>query len=148
MAQDVKLLKNDDGIYDIPIVDGDFDTVDGIETALGVSLFTDSRESEGNVQDAFRRGGWCGNILTLNDGFELGSTLWSMIARMVQDTYNLGEDKVRDCLQWMIDDTLVDTIDVSIAPVTSRSIKVLIILYKDSNEVGRYTTLLSNTNSF
>lgn len=148
MAQDVKLEKNGDGIYDIPIVNGDFALVDGIETALGVSLFTDARESEGNVQDAFRRGGWSGNILTLNDDFELGSTLWSLIARMVQDTFNLGEGKVRLSLQWMIDLTIVDTIDVLMTQNGSRSSKIEIVLFKNLSEVGRYITLLTNTETF
>ena len=148
MAQDVKITKNADGIYDIPIVNGDFDTVDGIETSLGVSIFTESREAEGNVQEAHRRSGWVGNILTLQDNFELGSTVWSLIARMVQDTLNLGEEKIRECLQWMIDRELVDTIDVTMIQNTARVAEVQIVLYKNLNEVGKYVTLLTNTSSF
>ena len=55
MAQDIKLAKTDEGIYDIPLNgDGnDLATVDGLETAIVVSLFTDSRASSGNVPDDF-----------------------------------------------------------------------------------------------
>ena len=148
MAQDVKLAKNDDGIYDFVLEGSDFASVDGIETAIGVSLFTDARESEGNVQDAFRRSGWSGNILTLRDGFELGSTLWALVSRMTQDTFNLGEDKCKIALQWMINDGIADTIDILMTPVDSRVSEIEIKLFKELNLVGRYTTLWTNTKAF
>lgn len=148
MAQDIKIAKNADGIYDIVQDGADFASVDGLETAIGVSLFTDSRETEGNVQNAFRRGGWSGNILTLQDNFELGSTLWSLISRMNQDTYNLTSGKVRVALQWMIDDGIADTIDVITNPTDTRTIRIQIDLYKNNDLVGRYITLWSSTRPF
>lgn len=150
MAQDVKIAKNDDGIYDIvETADGkDFESVEGFETAIGTSIFTDARESEGNVPEAFRRGGWSGNILTLKDNFELGSTLWSLISRMVQDTFDLASDKTRICLQWMLDDGIADTIEVETTPVNDRQARIQIDLFKNTNLVGRYTTLWTNTQAF
>lgn len=150
MAQDIKIAKNLDGIYDIvPTADGkDFESVDGLETAIGTSLFTDARETEGNVPDAFRRGGWAGNLLTLQDDFELGSTLWSLVARMVQDTFNLGEDKCRICLQWMINDGIADTIDIVMSRIDARSARIQIDLFKELNLVGRYATLWTSTRAF
>ena len=148
MAQDVKIAKNAEGIYDIVLDGSDFASVDGLETAIGVSLFTDAREDESNIQDAFRRGGWSGNILTLQDDFELGSTLWSLIARNIQDTFNLGEDKVRRCLRWMVTDGIADTIDVVMTRVDARTARIQIDLFKELNLVGRYTTLWSSTKAF
>lgn len=148
MAQDVKIIKGADGIYDIPIVDGDFDIVDGIETSVGVSIGTDARENEGNVQEAFRRSGWSGNLLTIQDSYELGSTLWSSIARMIPNTNNITDGKIRKCLQWLINDDIIDALDVDISQISSRISRIQLVLYKGLNEVGRYVTLFTNTQSF
>lgn len=151
MAQDVKIAKNDGGIYDfVPTADGkDFESVEGFETAIGTSVFTEAREKEGNVPDAFRRGGWSGNILTLlDDNFELGSTLWALVSRMIQDTFDLAADKTRICLQWMLDDGIADTINVQVTPVDNRTARIKIDLFKDLNKVGSYITLWSNTRPF
>lgn len=150
MAQDVKIAKNDDGIYDIvETSDGkDFESVEGFETAIGTSIFTNARESEGNVPEAFRRDGWAGNLLTLKDNFELGSTLWALVSRMVQDTFDRASDTTRICLQWMLDDGIADTIEVETTRVNERQARIQIDLFKNTNLVGRYTTLWTNTQAF
>lgn len=148
MAQDVKIAKNDDGIYDIVLDGADFASVDGLETAIGVSLFTDARESEGNVSDAFRRGGWSGNLLTLKDDFELGSTLWSLVSRMVQNTFDLASDKTRIALQWILDDGIADSINIVTTQVDTRKAEIRIDLFKDINLVGSYITIWTNTRPF
>jgi phage gp46-like protein len=148
MAQDVKLAKNDDGIFDIPLTaDGkDIATVDGIETALMVSLYTNARTSGSKVPDSFNRQGWAGNLLTLKDGFELGSELWTLKqARLVQNTLNAGQDLVRRSLQWMIDDGVADVINVTMTSKTDRAGEIKILLYKDLDLIARYITIWTST---
>lgn len=147
MSQDVKIIRGDIGLYDIPLTaDGkDLDSVDGLETAVTVSLFSDAREKPGNVPEAFNRSGFVGNILTLPEGFELGSTLWSSVSRLTLDTRNELVDKTKLCLKWMTDDIIADTIDVTATQIDSRSATLDIVLFKESTIVGRYTNIWNLT---
>jgi phage gp46-like protein len=148
MAQDVKLQKNDDGIYDIPLnSDGtDLDTIDGLETAITVSLFTFARANPGNVLDAFKRRGWVGNLLSLSEGYELGSELWVLEqARIDTGTMNKIKNFVQRALNWMITDGIADRIEVSAFQLGERGARVDIILRKNATEVGRYSTVWNNT---
>lgn len=146
MAQDVKLEKGVDDIFDIPVENSDLATVDGVETAVFVSLFTDARAPAGTVKDAFRRRGWSGNILTLQDGFELGGLLWTLDqARLTQNTLNEGEDVVRISLQWVIDDGIADTVEVAMEQTGTRQGTITIELFKGIEVVGRYTTVWLST---
>lgn len=146
MAQDVKLVQGVDDIFDIPVINSDLATVDGVETAIGVSIFTDARAPSGVVKDAFRRRGWSGNILTFQDGFELGSILWTLDqTRVNQNTLNTGEDVVRKSLQYMIDDGIADTIDIIMEKTGTRQGTITIVLFKGIEVVGRYTTVWLST---
>lgn len=146
MAQDVKIEQDANGIFDIPVVNADLATVNGVETAIGVSVYTDSRASSGTVKDAFRRRGWSGNALTLQEGFELGSLLWTLDqARLNQNTLNIGEDIVRRSLQYMINDGIADTIDVIMDQTGTRQGTITIVLFKGIEVVGRYTTVWLRT---
>jgi len=150
MAQDIKLVKNEDGIYDIPLnaSGDDIDTVDGLETCIIVSLFTDARAGSGNVPNVLRRRGWCGNILTISENYELGSLLWLLEqARLNQLTLNMAEDKSRKALEHLITDGIADTITTSAEKVDEKSAKLTIILFKQSNEIARFATLWVSTKS-
>lgn len=148
MAQDVKVLKNNEGIYDIPISGNDLSSIDGFETAIIVSLFTDARENSANVRDSFNRRGWVGNLLTLKDSFELGSVLWGLVSRLDQNTLNRADNIVKKALKWMIDDSIADNIDITTTKLNERSAQIEIILYKNMNETSRYITLWNNTKAF
>lgn len=150
MAQDIKLKKNADGIYDIPLNDSgtDLDTVDGLETCIAVSLFTNARAGSGDVPNVIRRRGWCGNILTASEDYELGSLLWLLEqARLNQLTLNFAEDKSKRALQFLILDGIADTITTSAEKIDERSAKLTIILFKRSNEVARFATIWVSTKS-
>lgn len=146
MAQDVKIEQGVNDIFDIPVINSDLATVDGVETAIGVSLFTDSRAPSGIVKDAFRRRGWSGNALTFQEGFELGSILWILDqTRLNQNTLNTGEDIVRKSLQYMIGDGIADTIDVIMEQTGTSQGTITIVLFKGIEVVGRYTTVWLRT---
>ena len=146
MAQDVKIDKGIDDVYDIPVENGDFVLVDGVETAIGVSLFTDARTDAANVSEAFKRRGFSGNLLTLAEGFELGGELWTLEqARLDQNTLNAAQDIVKRALQYMINDGIADTIDVVMTKTSERAGTIEITLFKGLDEVGRYITLWTST---
>jgi phage gp46-like protein len=146
MAQDVKLLKGTDGIFDIPISGTEFESVSGVETAILVTVFTEARSDSDTIPDAFNRRGWVGNLLTLEEGYELGSLLWTLSqARLTQNTLNTASDTVKKALNWMIEDGIADTIEVDTVVVSNRTANINIDLFKDLNMVGRYTTVWNNT---
>jgi phage gp46-like protein len=145
MPQDVKLTKTETGYYDLSISDGDLETVNGLETAIIVSLFTYARANVGEIPEAFRRSGWSGNILTKRENFELGSTLWTLVARQEQITYNRGEAIVKKALRWLISDGIADVITVEMEKIHDRGGQITIVLFKDFTQVGRYTTLWNAT---
>ena len=146
MGQDVAIRKGPDGIYDIPVVNNDLEAIDGLETAIIVSLFTYARTDRNIVADAFRRRGFSGNLLTLNTNYQLGSELWTLEqSRLIQDTFNAGENIVRRALNFLIEDGIVDNIEVSMNKSNDREATIEILLFKDSNIVDRYTTVWRNT---
>ena len=143
--QDVKLVKNSNGIYDIPVSNGDFESVSGIETAVGLSLFSDSRVDPGNVPIAYRRRGFVGDLLTKSENYELGGQLWlSDQARLTERTRTEISDRAQKSLQHLIDDGIADEIQV-ITTEKTKGIEVNIILFKDKTIIDRYTTLWNNT---
>ena len=145
MPQDIKLTKTESGYYDLSIENGDIATVSGLETAIIVSLFTYARANVGDIPEAFRRSSWSGNILTKRENFELGSTLWTLVARQEQITYNRGESIVKQALRWLIRDEVADVITVEMEKIGDRGGQITIVLFKDFNQVGRYTTLWNAT---
>lgn len=108
----------DSGYYDISITEGDFTLIDGLDTAIELSLFVDKRADESEVAEASLRRGWIGNEQSEDPEYELGSKLWLIEqARSIQNTLNKAIDYSRDCLNWMIPDNLIKdlTVDGSIS---------------------------------
>ena len=148
MSQDVKLEKDADGVFDLVEENGDIASVDGLETAIITSLFTDARTSSGEVPAAYNRRGFSGNLLRIDDDYELGSELWVLDqARLDQKTENRAKDFTYKCLLWMISIGLVESIEVSVVKQDVRGVFIGIELFKASNLVERYTTLWRSTSS-
>jgi phage gp46-like protein len=111
---DIKMRKNDSGIYDFSFADGDFITVEGFDTAIQISILGERRASESEVMQPQKRRGWWGNEASEIVGFEIGSKLWLLSqARLIQDTINMSVDYGKQCLQWLVDDKYFDKIVVS-----------------------------------
>ncbi len=83
----------------------------GLETAIILSLFTDTRVNE-YPNDADKQG-WWGDLFTdqLND--QIGSKLWLLQReKRTNETLNKAEDYALDALKWIIDDGVADFIEV------------------------------------
>ncbi len=140
--QDMLLQKNDDNIYDIVVSNGTIQSVDGLESAILVSLFTDARASSAIVGDPLLRRGWVGNILVQNLERELGSVLWlADQARTDQNTLNFFQDEVRNAFQWMLDDNVVSRVTIATEIEDSVTIKVSISFLTTNNQLERYVIL-------
>lgn len=149
MAQDVMLRKNSEDIYDLIIENGDVKTVNGLETAIILSLFTDARANKNDVADAYRRRGWLGSLLTLPENYELGSVLWLLEqARLDQTALNDAERYAKRALAWLIDNGIADVIDITATKTDTRQGTLAIFLFKEKNEIARYITIWNATQSF
>lgn len=146
--QDVLIRKSGgNNFYEIQVEDGNIQSVDGLESTIVVSLFTDARAPENIVSDAIRRRGWVGNILNENLQ-EIGSLLW-LLDQSRLTTLDINEARIHalNSLQILIDRNIVNGISVE---VTKTEIDVLIkITFSDlENIIDEYITLWRVTSAF
>ena len=133
------------GIYDMQIdTNGDIQTEDFFDTSLLMSLFCERRASASEMPDSELRRGWIGNESTPD--FEIGSKLWLYSqARVTRTTLNGIETAVKNGLQWMVDDGLAVSVDVT-AILGNGSIAVTIDIKRVNSSVDRrYFELWNNT---
>ena len=108
--QDLAHVMTDDNlfIWDFDPKKGDLKTVDGMETALLVSLFTDARLDESQVPPPLARGGWVGNIRTAKEPRDLGGKLWALEnARLTTYTLAQRKEQCTRCMDWLLKDGLI-----------------------------------------
>jgi len=113
MRTDVLLNVSDTlDFYDISFsADGDFATTEGLDTALLLSVLEEQRATVDEVSSPEQRRGWMG---TEDTGFAMGSKLWLWDgARLTQSTLNGVNKDVAIGLEWLIEQELATSIDVS-----------------------------------
>lgn len=146
MTQDVKLVRTSQGIFDLAISNNVLDTVDGLETAIIVSLGTDARAPASTVQTPSRRRGWVGNILTADSGRQLGSLLWTFKqARLTPAVLNDLGVAAENALSWMIEDGLAKSVQASVSKTDLRSVSVNILIVTPEGKELRYAFLWRQT---
>lgn len=82
----------------------------GFETAVVISLFSNTRASRGDVLPGTieNKAGWWGSVLL---GCQLGSKLWLLQrAPLDNTTVRLYEQYSKDALAWMINDQIAEEI--------------------------------------
>lgn len=147
MGIDLALTQDSNGGFDISIDPdtGDFQLVDGFETALTMSLFCERRADASEVLTAELRHGWWGNEVG-PEGFEIGSKLWLLYqSRRVQKTLNDATDFARKGTQWLVDDTELVSIDVSSTFNTGLELNLKLNRSNSATESKSYQ-LWENTN--
>lgn len=145
--QDVKLIPDERGVYDISIEDGQIASVDGFQTTIIVSLLTDARAPASLVPNAHLRRGWVGDILKATKNKTTGSTLWLLDqARMVSKTFSQAELYAIDALQHLVDNGNTKSVNVEVVP-SQKSIDIQTEIKIDENNTERYNTLWRLTNA-
>ena len=92
-----------------------------LETAVLISVFTDRQAEAGDVipDGTSDRRGWWGDAGEL---YPIGSRIWLLArAKQTTQTLNLANDYLVEALQWMIDDGVVASFNIStywVAPGT------------------------------
>ena len=144
---DARLYPVIDANYsDIQIAsDGDIETDDFFDTAMSISLFSDRRANESEVQNSFLRRGWIGNEST--PGIEIGSKIWLYEqARLTRTTLNDIATVARESLQWMVEDGYAISIDAVDAVLYNNGIRLEITITRANSKVEkRFYDLWENT---
>jgi len=136
MSGDIALSQNASFEFDISVMTDDLQTDGGLRTAVIVSLYTDRRvETDELPTEEKSRRGWFGDLFAENVGDLIGSRLWLLKRSKVSDeTRNLAEDYAQEALQWLIDDGIADTIDVSADFDSNNALAIQCIITKPNGD--------------
>lgn len=134
---DIGLFWNDvaDGA-DFALKQNDLESDDGLDTAVIISLFTDRRLDDGDVlPDAEKdRRGWWGDAIPVVQGDKIGSRLWLLArAKQLPDTLRRAEEYAKESLQWLIDDRVALSIDVT-AIIVRNGVQGLTVIINRPNK--------------
>jgi len=131
--EDIKMRKNSQGIYDFSFADGDFTYVEGLDSAIQMSILCERRASESERALPQKRRGWWGNDASDVLNFEIGSKLWLLSeARLLQDTVNKAVNFGKDCVQWLIEDDLFDRVEVTGRIIENRILNIYFKFIKNN----------------
>jgi phage gp46-like protein len=145
-VQDVQIKPNEDGLFDLVIDGADFAGVDGLETAIANSLFSDRRADAARVQNPKNRRGWVGDIFTASDGRKIGSQLWTLDqARLTPQTVNDARVFAIEALQWMIEDRVARSVDVIVDRRGARELAIAVTFTTPAGDVRQYDYIWRNT---
>jgi len=109
MAIDIKT-------YDLAVTDAAWDSDESLKTAITVSLLSWARAQPGDVvPDASDlKGVWFDTYATV-PGDRFGSRIWILIGQPINSrTLALFDTLVREALQWMVDDGIVQEFQVEV----------------------------------
>jgi len=98
---------------DIAFANGDFEAGGGLEGAILISVFTHARAPAELTPDLRpdQRGGWWAD----EPAQPLGSLLWlTNRAKAIPETATRAQGWVRDALQWLINEQIVERLDVAV----------------------------------
>lgn len=107
------VFDSDTGFYDLEFRDLQLLEDGGINTAVVISLFTNRRDPSRPVGD---QGGWSGSEFDDDDGItEYGSLLWTLSREPpTETTRNRAQKYCEDALQWLVDDGIAESVDVTV----------------------------------
>lgn len=139
---DLKLEMGDIG-FDLQIDNDQFVFVDGFDTNISVSLFTDSRASASDIPKPLFRRGWMLNQLGVDREFEIGGLLWLFDQnRLTTQTRNNIVDAANKSLQWLLDRNIASAIDIEGTIIPKRGIALTIeITYTNGVTESQYIEL-------
>lgn len=146
--RDIAVVTLADGRKDIGIgSDGDLLAVEGFETSIDLSLFTNRRATASEVPQAKNRRGWIGDLVA-NSGWLVGSTLWLYEqSRLTQQVVNLIEDAAKKSLEWLVNIGAADRVDAAaeITNLRQGQVSLRVDIYVTNNIITRYFNIWVGT---
>jgi len=119
---DIAVFQDTFGQFDIRFgSNGDFETVQGFDTAIAISLFGKRRATAAEVPVATRREGWWGDLASLVEDFENGSKLWLLQQeRLTNETVNQAKDFTNKSLSWLTEQGFAVNIETDVSVIDGR----------------------------
>jgi phage gp46-like protein len=112
------------GSADLVMIDSDLASDPGLETAVLLSLFTDARAANDDVPpsgDPTDRRGWWADQFSTVEGDKIGSRRWLLDrSKFTNETAIVLKEYDTEALQWMIDDGVASSVDITTALATVR----------------------------
>jgi phage gp46-like protein len=130
-------IDNDRRFADMQISAGDFLVGDDLETATIVSLFSDRRASDdelnayaiGAPKPELNRGLW---IDTFRSGIQYGSGIWLLLReKKTVETLSRFEGYSTDALQWMINDGVAKTVS-AVATYVGEAVRLVVTIEREN----------------
>lgn len=116
-----------EGNADLVIEADDLKADPGLQTAILLSLFTDARAEADDPDpagDNDRRGYWADEFAEVEED-RMGSRLWLLDRQPARQNILVDAEKYdREALQWMIDDKVVDSIEVTVTFETQSPVRL------------------------
>ncbi len=130
-------------IFVLEVENGDLAKDDGLQTAVLISLFTDQRVSDDELPagEKSKRGWWADSFPTV-DQDKIGSKLWLLErVKRTAETLRKFEDYCVEALNWLIDDGVAATIEVSASYDENNQLVAAIEITKPKGRTSRYQLL-------
>lgn len=143
--KDLKLIKDDNGNYDISFTNGDFTLTEGLETSFLMTIFCQKRDE--TIEDPRSRGGWIGNELN-DDGFEQGSLVWTLYqSALDDDTVNICQNLLEDAFEWYVEKGIAKEINIDVQKTLDKEglTATITAIRNDNTEFVQYYNLWINT---
>lgn len=146
MPRDLKLSKDEKGLYDIDFENGDFALTDGLDTAIILSIFDERRASSSQVEEpSYRRGHFMNEFADI-EGYEVGSLQWLYTQQNTNSNSNVTniENALRTGLRWLIEDRIAKNVAVN-AVKSGSGVQADIAIEGNSKEDSTYYNTFINT---
>lgn len=130
-------MRYDGEVFDLLINESnEIEFEDGLETAVAMSLWTNRRVDLSQLSILSKdQMGWWGDLTSDIQGDQIGSRLWLLEREKVTtEVLRRSEDYSVECLQWMIDDGIARSINVSSSYTLSKVMVTVIEIEKPEQE--------------
>ena len=111
---DAAFVKRTNGL-DLAIAGNDLRTVQGLSTAILISLFTDRRAEDDDELPlgTTDRRGWWGDAFAEISGDRIGSRLWLLRReKQTQQTLNRAKEYAHEALAWLVEDGVATSLQI------------------------------------
>ncbi|MDE3022268.1 MAG: phage GP46 family protein [Pseudomonadota bacterium] len=118
------------GYGDFSIAGTQLQSGNDLQTAIFISLFSDRMANPDDVipDGAGDPRGWWGD---LGQDFPIGSRLWLLDrSKLTQSVANQARDYIQEALQWLIDDEVVASFDITTQIINSITLGAQIVAHK------------------
>jgi len=130
-------------IFVLQVENGDLAIDEGLQTAVTISLFTDQRVSEDElpVEEKSKRGWWA-DAFPVTDQDKIGSKLWLLErVKRTAETLRKFEDYSKEALNWLIEDGVAETIEVTASYDENNQLVAAITIKKPKGRTSRFQLL-------